>query len=341
MTKRNFRPGLGRRQVLLGGASAVTVAGLWTPGRLLAQDPISVAGIYTVPVEQQWVSRIHIAAEAAKAAGQISYTYSENTANTDYPRVMREYAEQGVKLIIGEIFGVEQEAREVVLDYPDTAFLLGSSFLDNPEYPNLAVFDNYIQDASYLSGIIAGAMTETGNIGMVGGFPIPEVNRLMHAFMAGVKETAPSATFQVSFIGSWFDPPKAKETAFAMIENGADMLYAERFGVSDAAQEKGILAIGNVIDTQSDYPDTVVASAIWHFEPTLQAALAAVSAGSFTAANYGVYSFMKEGGCSLAPLGTFEGKVPTAAMELVAAREAAIRAGTFTVEINDAEPTST
>jgi basic membrane lipoprotein Med (substrate-binding protein (PBP1-ABC) superfamily) len=183
-------------------------------------------------------------------------------------------------------------------------------------------------------------MTETGNIGMVGGFPIPEVNRLMHAFIAGVRETSPDASFQVSFIGSWFDPPKAKETAFAMIEAGADLLYAERFGVSDAAQERGILAIGNVIDTQSDYPDTVVASAIWHFEPTLDAALARVADGSFTAANYGIYSFMKEGGCSLSPLGTFEGKVPQAAMDLVAEREAAILSGAFVTEINDEEPTS-
>ncbi len=307
---------LSRRGLLKGGVGALTLTGAASlPSRLLAQDPINVAGIYTVPVEQQWVSRIHLAAETAKAAGQIDYTFTENTANTDYPRVMREYAESGVQLIVGEIFGVEQEAREVVLDYPDTAFLLGSSFLDDPAYPNLAVFDNYIQDASYLSGIIAGAMTTTGNIGMVGGFPIPEVNRLMHAFMAGVREVRSDATFQVSFIGSWFDPPKAKETAFAMIENGADLLYAERFGVSDAAQEKGILAIGNVIDTQAEYPDTVVASAIWHFEPTLQAALAEVAAGSFTAANYGVYSFMKEGGCSLAPSGTLPSKVPSGASE--------------------------
>ena len=343
MTTRDIKSAmLRRRQLLMGAGGTIAAASLGAlPGRLLAQEPISVAGIYTVPVEQQWVSRIHVAAETAQADGQITYTFTENTANTDYPRVMREYAEQGVKLIIGEIFGVEQEAREVVLDYPETAFLLGSSFLDDPSYPNLAVFDNYIQDASYLSGIIAGSMTESGNIGMVGGFPIPEVNRLMHAFMAGVREMRSDATFQVSFIGSWFDPPKAKETAFAMIENGADLLYAERFGVSDAAQERGILAIGNVIDTQADYPETVVASALWHFEPTLQAALARVAEGSFEAANYGVYSYMKEGGCSLAPLGTFEGKVPQAAVDLVAEREAAIRAGAFEVDVNDEEPTST
>ena len=238
------------------------------------------------------------------------------------------------------MFGAEQEAREVAAEYPNVAFLMGSSFKEDAALSNFSVFDNYIQDASYLSGIIAGAMTESGNIGMVGGFPIPEVNRLMHAFMAGALEMNPDIKFQVSFIGSWFDPPKAKETAFAMIENGVDVLYAERFGVSDAAQEKGILAIGNVIDTQADYPDTVVASAIWHFEPTLDIAIAEVQAGSFTAADYGAYSFMNQGGTSLAPLGTFDGKVPAAALALVAQREAEIKSGSFSVTINDNEPSS-
>ncbi|MCI5041979.1 MAG: BMP family ABC transporter substrate-binding protein, partial [Donghicola eburneus] len=151
--------------------AAVAVA---LPAGAFAQDGkvLKVAGIYTVPVEQQWVSRIHIAATAAQEAGDIEYTYSENTANTDYPRVMREYAEQGYDLIVGEIFGVEAEAREVAADYPDVAFLMGSSFKEDPAVPNLSVFDNYIQDASYLSGIIAGAMSENGKIGMVGGFPI-------------------------------------------------------------------------------------------------------------------------------------------------------------------------
>ena len=326
-----------RRGVLLGGA-ALAGAGL-LPQSLWAQTPIKIAGIYTVPVEQQWVSRIHMAAEAAVAAGQADYTYTENTANTDYPRVMREYCEAGMQLIVGEIFGAEAEAREVCLEYPNVAFLLGSSFPPDAT-PNLGVFDNYIQDAAYLSGIIAGAMTTTGKIGMVGGFPIPEVNRLMNAFMAGVRETRADATFQVSFIGSWFDPPKAKETAFAMIDAGADLVYAERFGVSDAAKERGILAIGNVIDTQADYPDTVVASALWHFEPTLQAALAAVTAGSFAAADYGQYSFMKAGGCSLAPLGTFDAKVPQAAKDMVAAKQAGIMDGSFAVTIDDSEPKS-
>ena len=325
-----------RRHLLAGAATLALLTAL--PAQ--AQDVLRVAGIYTVPVEQQWVSRIHAAAEAAVARGEIEYAYTENVANTDYPRVMREYAEQGYGLIVGEVFGAEQEAREVAADYPDTAFLMGSSFKEDGALPNFAVFDNYIQDAAYLSGIIAGAMTETNNIGMVGGFPIPEVNRLMNAFMAGVAEVKPEMVFQVSFIGSWFDPPKAKETAFAMIENGADVLYAERFGVSDAAKERGVLAIGNVIDTQPDYPETVVASALWNFQPTLDAAIAAVKAGEFTAADYGRFSFMDRGGSMLAPLGTFEGRVPQEALDLVAERERAIIDGSFAVEIDDSEPKS-
>ncbi|MBL8893135.1 MAG: BMP family protein [Rhizobiales bacterium] len=337
----SFRGLPNRRDVLtlMAGASLLPMSGFLSRGANAA-DPIKVAAIYTVPVEQQWVSRIHKAALAAKERGDIEYVFSEKVSNTDYERVMREYCEAGQQLIVGEAFAVEDAARAVAKDYADRAFLIGSSFKPDAAVPNFAVFDNYIQDASYLTGMIAGAMTKSGNIGMVGGYPIPEVNRLMNAFVAGVKETKPDAKFQVAFIGSWFDPPKAKETALAQIDAGADLLYAERFGVSDAAKEKGVLAVGNVIDTQADYPETVVASALWHFEPTLDAAIAAVKGGAFKADDYGKYSFMKEGGCSLAPLGTFEGKVPAEVMDKVKKREADIKSGAVTTVIDDNEPKS-
>jgi basic membrane protein A len=272
-----------RHALQLGGMAAAAAAfGLSARGTLAA-EPVKTAAIYTVPIEQQWVSRIHKAANAAKDRGDIEYVFSEKVSNTDYERVMREYCEAGHKLIVGEAFAVEDAARAVARDYPDRAFLIGSSFKPDPAVSNFAVFDNYIQDASYLSGMVAGAMTQKKNIGMVGGYPIPEVNRLMHAFMAGVREITPDVKFQIAFIGSWFDPPKAKETALAQIDSGADLMYAERFGVSDAAKDRGVLSVGNVIDTQPDYPETVVVSALWHFEPTLDQAIAMVKGGSFSA----------------------------------------------------------
>jgi basic membrane protein A and related proteins len=304
----------------------------------LAQAKLKVASIYTVPVEQQWVSRIHKALNAAKARGEIEYVFSENVANADYERVMRQYAEGGNTLIVGESFAVEAAARKVAKDYPKVAFLMGSS--GKPQAPNFSVFDNYIQEPAYLTGMIAAGVSKSGQIGMVGGYPIPEVNRLMHAFMAGAQEINPKVKFTVSFIGSWFDPPKAKEAAFAMIDKGADVLYAERFGVSDAAKERGKLAIGNVIDTQAQYPDTVVASALWNMEPTIDAALAKVKAGKFAAEDYGPLSMMKVKGSELAPLGTFEKKLPADLVAKVRAKEKAILAGTFTVKVNDSEPKS-
>ena len=328
-----------RRDLLKLSAMAATLPLIARPG--FAAGKIKTAAIYTVPVEQQWVSRIHKAAEIARDRGDIEYVFSEKVSNTDYERVMREYCEAGHQFIVGEAFAVEDAARAVARDYPDKAFLIGSSLKpDAAANPNFAVFDNYIQDASYLSGIVAGTMTKSGTIGMVGGYPIPEVNRLMNAFMAGVKESRADAKFLVAFIGSWFDPPKAKETALAQIDAGADLLYAERFGVSDAAKDKGILAVGNVIDTQKDYPDTVVASALWHFEPTLDAAIKAIQGGSFKADDYGTYSFMKAGGSSLAPLGSFDAKVPAEVKAKLAEKEAAIKAGSFSVTIDDTEPKS-
>ncbi|WP_232315333.1 BMP family protein [Aquincola tertiaricarbonis] len=321
-----------RRTLIALAACAAGLAAL----PAFAQSKMKVAAIYTVPVEQQWVSRIDKALKAAAGRGEVEYVFSENVANADYERVMRQYAEQGNVLIVGESFAVEAAARKVAKDYPKVAFLMGSS--GKPQAPNFSVFDNYIQEPAYLTGMIAGGMSKSGKIGLVGGYPIPEVNRLMNAFIEGAKEVNPKATFTVSFINSWFDPPKAKEAAFAMVDKGVDVLYAERFGVSDAAKERKVLAIGNVINTQDKYPETVVASALWHMEPTIDAALAAVKAGQFKAEDYGKYSLMKAKGSELAPLGSFDAKLPAELKSKVMAKQQAILDGKFSVKVNDAAP---
>lgn len=304
-------------------------------GDAAAAEATKVAAIYTLPVEQQWISRIHKALNEAQARGDIEYTFSESVSNTDYERVMREYAEAGHDLIVGEVFGLERAARKVAADYDGTAFLMGSSF--GPSGENFAVFDNWIHEPSYLTGMIAGAATKTGKIGMVGGYAIPEVNRLMNAFMDGARETNPNVSFLVSFIDSWYDPPKAKEAAFAMMDAGADVMYAERFGVADAAMERGAKAVGNVIDTSADYPGAILASALWHMEPTIDRAVAAVKNGNFEAADYGQYSFMSYGGGSLA---ADERMVSPDTMEKVKLRELEIKEGVFRVNVNDAKPVS-
>ncbi len=304
-------------------------------------EKIKVAGIYTQPIQQKWDAVLHKALVKAQQDGTIDYVYSEKVANTDYIRVLREYAESGVKLIVGEAFGISREARKVAKDYPEVAFLMGDSF--GPEESNFAVFDNYIHEPCFLMGIIAGSMTKSGKIGMVGGYPIGEVNRLFNAFMAGAKSVNPGVEFKVSFIGSWYDPPKAKEFAFAQIEAGVDVLYAERAGVVDAARQKGIIAFGNVNDMNKEEngTDVVVASALWNMEAAVNNAVKLVKAGQFKAEDYREWTMMAKGGASLSPYYEFDSKIPADTKAKVKAAKDDILSGALTVEINDKEPKST
>ncbi len=312
---------------------------VWTAAADAAK--IKVAGIYTQPIQQKWDARLHLALVAAKDRGDIEYVFSEKVANTDYIRVLREYAEGGVALVVGEAFGISREARKVADDYPGVAFLMGDPF--EPHGSNFAVFDNYIHESTYLMGILAGSMTKTNKICMVGGYPIGEVNRLFHSFMNGARSVNGDVQFKVNFIGSWYDPPKAKEAAFAQVEAGVDVLYAERAGVVDAAREKGILAFGNVNDMNKEEngTDVVVTSALWDMGAAISNAIAEVKAGTFMAANYKEWTMMQKGGTSLAPYYEFESKIPAAAKAKVAAITADIMAGKHVVEIIDDEPKST
>lgn len=330
LSRRNFNKlaaaGAGVLALGVGGAQAAT---------------IKVAGIYTQPIQQKWDARLHQALVASKDAGEIEYVFSEKVSNTDYIRVLREYCESGVKLIVGEAFGISKEARKVADEYPEIAFLMGDPF--DKHGKNFSVFDNFIHEPCYLMGILAGSMTKSNKIGLVGGYPIGEVNRLFHAFINGARSVNPDVQFKVNFIGSWYDPPKAKEAAFAQIEAGVDILYAERAGVVDAAREKSILAFGNVNDMNKEEngKDVVVASALWHMESAVNNAIAQVKAGTFAAENYKEWTMMQKGGASLSPYYEFDSKIPADAKASVEKIKADILSGAYVVEINDEEPKST
>jgi len=169
----------------------------------------------------------------------------------------------------------------------------------------------------------------------VGAIPIPEVNLLINAFAAGVKEVNPDAKHLVSFIGTFFDPPKAREAGLAQIDSGADILFGERIGTADAAKERGILAIGSLIDYTERYPETVFANAMWYFRPILDAAVADVQASKSVANSYTPFGLMVEGGSDI----VYSENVPPAdAVEAMEARRAEIQSGSFEVPLNMEDP---
>ena len=330
---------MNRRQ--FGRSAATAMAALSALPSYAGTNKIKVAGVYTQPIQQKWDARLHIALDAAAKRGEIEYVYSEKVSNTDYVRVLRQYCSDGVQLIVGEAFGISKEARKVADDYPEISFLMGDSF--GPHGTNFSVFDNYIHEPCYLMGMIAGKMSKTKKIGMVGGYAIGEVNRLFHAFMDGARSTSPECEFKVTYIGSWYDPPKAKEAAFAQIEAGCDIMYAERAGVVDACREKGILAFGNVNDMNKEEngTDVVVTSALWHMEGAIDHAINLTKSGNFKAEEYHNWTMMAKGGASLSPYYEFDDKIPGSVKTQVANLANDILAGKFTVEIIDTEPKST
>lgn len=129
-------------------AAAALMVGVTGARRDFSAEPVKTAGTTTVPVGQRQVSRIHKAAATVQERGDIDCSFSGNVSNTDYARMLREYAEAGNALIIGKVIGAEQEARELTAENREVAFLMWPGFKKDPAPPDLAIFDNYIQDAS-------------------------------------------------------------------------------------------------------------------------------------------------------------------------------------------------
>jgi basic membrane lipoprotein Med (substrate-binding protein (PBP1-ABC) superfamily) len=297
---------------------------------------LKVAMPYVGPLEQQWNSRIHKAIKAEADAGNIEYQFTENVDAADVPRLMEQYAADGYDLVMGTSFADEEGTREMASRHPETQFLVGSS--GAPAGPNYSVFDNHNQDASYLCGMVVGGVTKTNKIGMVGGFPVPEVNRLANAFMAGAREVNPDVKILTSFINSWFDPPKTKEAAFAQMDAGADIIYAERTEAVTAVEERKKLAAAEVVDVGEQHPDSVLCSAIWHFEPTFQKALETLKSDGVHAEDYAEWSYMKNKGAELSSFHGTAGRIPDDVEKKVEERKAEILSGAFKVPDNIEKP---
>ena len=298
-----------------------------------------VYGAFATPIEEPWDGVIHQALLASQEAGEIDYKHVDNIGYSGgMERTLRGIAtENKPKIIFGDAFGNEAAVRKVAKDFPDIAFVFGSG---EPETaPNVAVFDNWIHDPAYLAGMLAGGTTKSNILGVVGGFPVPEVNRIVNAFIAGAQSVNDKVTVKVSFINSWFDPAKAKAAAQAQISAGADVMFAERAGVIEAAKEKGLRSIGAMSDQKDQAPDSVMTSVLWDMKPTVQAVVKDVAAGQFKAINLKDYSFMKNGGSSLAPINTaVKGEIPADLVTKVQAKEAELKSGAFTTPVDEKTP---
>jgi basic membrane protein A and related proteins len=322
--------------LLMSGCQAAPAA---TAAPAAAAKPL-VYGAFATPVEEPWDGVIHQALKKAADNGKITYEYQDNIGYSgDMERVLRQIAETKKPVaIFGDAYGNEEAIRRVAKDFPKIAFVFGSGA--GPVDPNVSVFDNWIHEPAYLCGMLAGGMTKSGTIGVVAAMPVPEVNRIVNAFKAGVKEVNANAKVKITFINSWYDPAAAKEAALAQIGTGADVLFAERFGVVEAAASKNLFVFGNMSDQNSLSPQLVLTSVVWDMGPTIEYVVKQVVAGTYTAQDLKDFSMVAKGGASLAPFHGLDSKVPADLLKKVQDREAQIKAGNFRVDISESAPTS-
>ena len=339
-----------RRGIALAGAAAIALAlaacggstGSSTDAATDAAAPatLKVVGAFSSSIEEPWDGVVDAALKQAAESGEITYKMVDKIgyASGAMERTLRQIAEEDKPdIIFGDSYGNEEAARAVAKDYPKIAFVMGSG--GGPSGSNFSVFDNWIHEPAFVSGMLAGGLTKTNTIGIVAGYPVPEVNRIVNAFIAGAQMQNPKVKVKTTFISSWFDPAAAKDAALAQISAGADILFAERAGVIEAAQSKGLLSFGNQMDQKAVAPDSVVTSNVWNMRPTVDYIVAQVKAKSYTSQDLKDFSMVGKGGAMLTEINQgVKGGVPKELADAALAKYEEIRSGAFRVDISEGQP---
>lgn len=216
--------------------------------------------------DRSFIDSAAAGAERAIAELGVTGTIVETAGVQEHDAAMRRAVQQSPNLVI-TIAVDASTVEEIVDEFPDQLFAAQETFFPTPpEYDNLALFNIYTHENSYLAGIAAGMLTRTKIVGAVGGGDFPGINMFIVGFEEGVKSVCPDCQTVRSYVGSFSDPVTAKEQALSLFAEGADILYqvAGRSGegVLEAAAETGNFAIG--VDSNQDdlYPGTVIVSAM-------------------------------------------------------------------------------
>jgi simple sugar transport system substrate-binding protein len=232
--------------------------------------PLNVAFAYVGPVGDGGWSFAHDNGRKAiekEFGDKIKTTFVESVPESaDAERVFRDMVSQGNKLIFGTTFGYMEPMLKVANDHKEVKFEHATGY---KTAENMRTYDSRTYEGAYMAGIIAGAMTKSNTLGVVGSVPIPEVLRNINSFTMGAQSVNPKITTKVVWVNEWFSPPKETEAATALINGGADVLFqnTDSPAVLKTAQEKGKRAFGWDSDMTAYGPKAHLASAIINWTP--------------------------------------------------------------------------
>ncbi|MCM2339560.1 BMP family ABC transporter substrate-binding protein [Rhodoferax sp.] len=233
-------------------------------------EPLKIAFAYVGPVgDGGWTFAHDNGRKALEAefGDKISTSFVENVPESaDAERVLRDMAGQGNKLIFGTTFGYMEPMLKVATDNAGVKFEHATGY---KQADNMRTYDSRTYEGAYMAGVIAGKMTKSNTLGVVGSIPIPEVIRNINAFTLGAQSSNPKVKTKVVWVNGWFDPPKETEAATSLINGGADVLFqnTDSPAVLKTAEAKGKRAFGWDSDMTAYGPKAHLASAVINWGP--------------------------------------------------------------------------
>ncbi len=308
-------------------AAALAAACFFSPAFAQSTTPVKAAFVYVAPLtDAGWVRQHDQGRLAVEAAlpGQVKTTYVENVAEgPDAERVIRDLAMQGNQIIFTPSFGYMEPTLKVAREFPNVKF---ESVTGYKTAPNVATANARYYEGRYLAGIAAGRLATQA--GYVAGFPIPEVLQGINAFTLGMRSVNPNATVRVVFLGEWFNPPRERDAAMSLMNQGAEVLafHTGSNAVMVAAQERGKLAVAYHSDMRKVAPDAQVAAVTHQWGDYYTRRVKAVADGSWKSGN--VWGGVREG---MIRVDSFGSKVPAAVQTEVLARQKDLAAGKLAV----------
>lgn len=233
---------------------------------------------------------------------------------------------RGFNVIVGTTYGYSEGMGEIANNYPNVAFVNASGATNNGK--NLEGFYARTYQAWYLAGMAAASVSESGKIGILGGFPIGVVNWDINSFTLGAQAINPDIETVVVYTNSWWDPVKEGEVTEAMLDQGVDVIANNLSSAAPfvAAEKRGAKSIGFQLDMSKHAPNGMLTSVMFNWDKHLLPTIANISSGNWKPNEWGAFPGMSDGVVSLSELSEL---IPNDARNAISAVQAKIMSGDF------------
>ncbi len=315
-----------KRTFMLAFGTALTAAALALPAA--AQDKLKIGFVYPSPIaDVGWSAELNAGRLAIEEhfGDRVETFFVENVPEgPDAARIINQMAAQGAEMIMLGSFGYMNDGIKLAEQRPDLTFIHASGYLLADNFSN---FQSRNYESSYLVGMAAADVTKTNTVGIVAAYAIPEVVGMINGFTLGVQAVNPDVTVKVVWLNSWFDPPKAQESARALMAQDSDVIYSlyqDTPSVVTVAEEEEVWVINTSSDMKEYAPNWLLASQIADWSSFFIESAQATIDGTFKGQAF--WGGMADNTVDVKSWAT---SISAETMAKIEAADAAIRAGEF------------